>query len=422
MNHPPEAGLAKRLCVRAEAVREHLAAVVDSCDDAIISEDLSGAVNAWNRGAEKIFGYSAGEAMAQPMLMLFPPDRADEESEILTRIRRGESVEHFETIRVRKDGTRVDVSVTISPIRDGNGLIIGASKIARDISGRKRIEEQLARQAVELENSRLAWEAHELEIRKLNESLEERIAERTAQLKIAQHELEAFTYSVAHDLRAPLRHILGFAGLFVEEFGTALDPPALHYLQRIQDGTRRMGLLVDELLSLARTGQRSLHLQVCGLNAIVEEIISIVKAETQGRDVEWKIGSLPAMECDRVLIGQVFRNLISNAIKYSRPRPHAVIEIGQTERNGQAAIFVRDNGVGFNMKYADKLFGVFQRLHREEEFEGAGVGLATARRIVQKHGGRIWAEAELNQGATFYFTLGGSERAGSRGDAATAGA
>ena len=534
-------------------VREHLAAVVDSSDDAIISKALDGTITAWNHGAEKIFGYSAAEAIGQPMLTLFPPDRVNEESDILERIRRGDNVDHFETVRVRKDDRRIDVSVTISPIRDGNGAIVGASKIARDISERKQAEgklaeqaEELSRQAEELSRSQQAletqtlmlqsvldsideglvaadengkfilwnpaatrivgmgaenvapggWNSHygvylpdtitplpdeqnplsraiqgevstaeifirnpeleegvwleisggplkgrdgsarggvvafrditqkkaaELEIRKLNESLEERIVQRTAQLEAANRELDSFTYSVSHDLRAPLRHIMGFAAACLEEFGTTLEPQALHYVQRIQDGTRRMGLLTDQLLNLARTGQRSLHLQLTGLNAVAEEIIAVLKPETEGREVEWKIGSLPSLECDAVLIGQVFQNLLSNAIKYSRTRPHAVIEIGHTQENGQPVIFVRDNGVGFDMKYVDKLFGVFQRLHREEDFEGTGVGLATVHRIVQKHGGRIWAEAELDLGSTFYFTLGGSERTGLRGDVATAG-
>lgn len=180
-----------------------------------------------------------------------------------------------------------------------------------------------------------------------------------------------------------------------------------------------MGQLVDELLNLARVGRQPLTIQVTGLNAVVKDVVSLLTPEMEGRQVEWRIAELPFVECDPVLIQQVFQNLIGNALKYSRPRPLAVIEIGQTTADGIPAIFIRDNGVGFSMKYADKLFGVFQRLHRAEDFEGTGVGLATVDRIIQKHGGRVWADAELGRGATFYFTLGGREHSAS-GNASTA--
>jgi PAS domain S-box-containing protein len=231
-----------------------------------------------------------------------------------------------------------------------------------------------------------------------------------ADLAASLKELEAFTYSVSHDLRAPLRHISGFSKILSEEFGPSLPQEAQHHLQRIEEGTRRMGTLVDDLLNLARVGRRELSLQVAGLRAVVDEVIAELKSELEGREIEWKIGSLPFVECDPGLVKQVFQNMISNAVKFTRPRPKAVIEIGQEEKDGVTAIFVRDNGVGFSMKYADKLFGVFQRLHRPEDFEGTGVGLATVLRIIQKHHGRIWAEAELDKGAAFYFTLGNIEK------------
>jgi PAS domain S-box-containing protein len=376
--------------VRVEEVRESLAAVVESSDDAIISKSLDGTITAWNSGAEKLFGYSSSEALGKPMRMLLAPERANEESDILARIGRGEGVDHFETVRVRKDGKNIDVSATVSPMRDSSGVVVGASNIARDITERKLAEKK---------------------IRKLNDELEHRVVERTAQLEEANQELESFTYSVAHDLRAPLRHIAGFSGILVEEFGPALSAEAQRYLQRIQEGTQRMGRLVDELLTLAKVGRQPLNLQIAGLNSIVQEVIGMLQPDVEGRQVEWKIADLPFVECDPALLRQVFQNLISNALKYSRPRSHSVIEIGQILQNEQPVVFVRDNGVGFSMKYADKLFGVFQRLHRSEDFEGTGVGLATVQRIIKKHQGQVWAEAELDKGATFYFTLGGLQPA-----------
>jgi PAS domain S-box-containing protein len=798
---------------RAEEVREHLAAVVDSSDDAIISKDMNGTITAWNRGAEKIFGYSSAEALGQPMLMLFPPERASEETDILERIRQGGSVEHFETVRIRKDGKSIDISSTISPIRDSSGVIVGASKIARDITQRrqaeralrdseerfqamannipqlawmaendghifwynrrwyeytgttpqqmdgwgwqsvhdpevlprvlekwkeaiaagsafemefplrgadghfgifltritpekdsagqivrwfgtntditalKQVEEKAAAQARELKRSRevleeqarvldlapvlvrdmesrivfwthgaeklyglssqqtlgvvshelfhthfpeplemvekklseagrwegevvhtkrdgsvmilasnwvlyrdehgratrilevntdvtarkhaeerLAEQAEEMsrqaeelvssqqalesktrmlklvldsmgegliasdlegrfiiwndsatklmgrnaadlpseqwapyykvflldgitpypedrlplvralhgesaqaemmidhpgrasgvflevtarplkdiegnlfggvavlrditerkaaerEIQKLNQDLEARVIQRTAQLEEANKELEAFTYSVSHDLRAPLRHMSGFTRILVEDFGPSLPEEAQGHLRRIESGALRMGRLVDELLNLTRVGRQTLSVQVTGLSPIIKDVLSMFELEAQGRQVEWKVAEMPFVECDPTLISQVFQNLIGNALKYSRPRSRAVIEIGHFQQNGSPVIFIRDNGVGFSMKYADKLFGVFQRLHRAEDFEGTGVGLATVQRIIQKHGGRIWADAELDRGATFYFTLGGREHSASGNAAVAAGA
>jgi PAS domain S-box-containing protein len=240
-------------------------------------------------------------------------------------------------------------------------------------------------------------------------------------LTASNKELEAFTYSVSHDLRAPLRHISGFSNMLSEELGPTLPPEAQHHLERIQQGTSRMGALVDDLLNLARVSRQELRLQVTGLSSILQEVLDVLKPEYEGRQVQWKVGILPFLECDPGLIRQVLQNLVTNALKFTRPRTQAVIEIGQSEQQGGPAIFVRDNGVGFNMKYANKLFGVFQRLHRVEDFEGTGVGLATVYRIVHKHGGTIWAEAETDKGATFYFTLAGVHKEDTRAKAVTVG-
>jgi light-regulated signal transduction histidine kinase (bacteriophytochrome) len=250
----------------------------------------------------------------------------------------------------------------------------------------------------------------------LNQQLQSEIAVRTErerelmrlarERESANHELEAFTYSVSHDLRAPLRHITGFSRLLAEQCGPSLSPQARHCLNRIDESTRGMGTLVDELLNLSLIGRRPLKLQSTDLKALVDEVIIEMRPDLDRRNIIWTIDSLPRLEADPALLKIVFQNLLGNAVKYTRPRPDPAIAIGSTALNDEQVIFVRDNGVGFDMKYADKLFGVFQRLHRSEDFEGTGIGLATVQRIVQKHGWRIWATAAEGQGATFYLAPG----------------
>jgi len=234
----------------------------------------------------------------------------------------------------------------------------------------------------------------------------QRLERRTAELSETNIELESFAYSVAHDLRAPLRHIAGYSGVLSQDYGPRLEAEGLRCLGKITECARTMGILVDDLLALSKVGRQPLSFQDTALGSLVARVVEDIAPDLAGRDVEWRIGELFNAECDPGLMKQVFTNLLSNAVKYTRKQAHAVIEVGQTMRDDEHVVFVRDNGVGFEMQYAHKLFEVFQRLHNDSDFEGTGVGLAIVQRIVRKHGGRIWVEAALDQGATFFFTLG----------------
>ena len=361
--------------------------IIESAMDAIVAIDNDQRIVLLNPAAEKMFCVTAGEALGQ-RLDRFLPERYREahHGHVKQFARTGVTTRAMATLGsvrgLRSTGEEFPLEASISQLEVGGTKLF--TVILRDISERKRAED---------------------EIRELNEDLERRVEERTAQLQLVNRELEAFTYSVSHDLRAPIRHIDGFTKLLVEESAESLTPEAQRYLHRIQEGSHRMGVLVDELLDLTRVGRHGLRMEATDLNVLVRQVVTMLQPEYENRKVEWKLGELPHVMCDSTLVRQVFQNLLSNALKYSRPRPQAVIEVGKTSDQEQT-VFVRDNGVGFSMKYADKLFGVFQRLHRVEEFEGTGIGLATVQRIIQKHGGRVWAEAELDHGATFYFTLG----------------
>jgi PAS domain S-box-containing protein len=370
-------------------VEQKLAAIVNSSNDAIIGKDLHSIVTSWNAGAEKIFGYSAKEMIGQSITRLIPADRQQEESVIIDRVGRGESVEHFETLRAAKDGHLLDISVTVSPIRDKSGKIVGASKVARDVTERKRVEQ---------------------EIQELNVRLEQRVTERTAELEAANKELEAFSYSVSHDLRAPLRAVDGFSQAVLEDYGAQLPEEGRRDLQTIREGAQRMGLLIDDLLAFCRLSRSPLNKQKVNTTEQVRNVLRKLEFQQEGRKVDVRLGDLPACAGSPAMLEQVWMNLLSNAFKYTRECEKAVVEIGGKIEHSEIIYFVRDNGAGFDMKYAHKLFGVFQRLHRADEFEGTGVGLAIVQRIVHRHGGRVWAEAAVNRGATFYFTLPEKDR------------
>ena len=246
----------------------------------------------------------------------------------------------------------------------------------------------------------------EQKFKKLNEELEQRIQERTAALEAANKELEAFSYSVSHDLRAPLSNIHALSEVLLEKYGAQVGGQAQKYLREISDGVTRMSFLIDDLLNLSKMSRQELHRQDVNLGSLVAEVLKELEAQTVNRKIQWRIGVLPVIKGDQGLIKQVFTNLLSNAIKYTRPRNPAVIEISQEFIEGQRTFLVRDNGVGFDLKQATDLFAPFRRFHRQEDFEGTGVGLATVRRIIDKHQGRIWADSRPGEGSSFYFTVG----------------
>ena len=368
---------------RAEKNVALLAAIVESSDAAIISKDLNGTILSWNPGAQELYGYTASEAVGQSVTMLIPQDRLNEELQILEHIRHDELVNYFETKRRRKDGTLIDVSLTVSPIKDNRGQIIGASKIARDITEQKRAEEK---------------------IRRLNEELEQRVFDRTAQLQAANKELEAFSYSVSHDLRAPLRHINGFSLALLEDYEEKLDDTGKSYLNEIRGASYDMGQLIDDILELSRVTRSEMKRERVDLSKLASEVASRIKQTDVSRDVPFMIEDGLNAYCDKDLIRIVLVNLFENSWKFTSKTKSPEVTFGK-EPTLEAWYFVRDNGAGFDMAYADKLFGAFQRLHNPASFEGTGIGLSTVQRIIHRHGGVVRAEGEVDHGAIFYFSL-----------------
>jgi PAS domain S-box-containing protein len=357
--------------------------LLESAPDAMVIVDRDGLVQIINAQTERLFGYSRDELIGKPVEILMPQrfhaQHVGHRSHYSESAKTREMGAGLELSGRHKDGTEFPVEISLSPLKTQGGTLI--SSAIRNVSDRRHAEE---------------------EIRKLNSVLRDRVAE----LNAVNKELESFSYSVSHDLRAPLRHIDGFTRILKEEYAAELPEDGIRYLDRVLEAANHMGQLVDDLLNLARIGRREIAKQRVRLEDVVRQAIAELPPETSGRNIEWLIEPLACAECDPGLMKLVFSNLLSNAAKFTRTRENAVIEVGECESRGAPAYFVRDNGVGFDPKYADKLFGVFQRLHPQEDFEGTGIGLATVQRIIRRHGGEIWAESETDCGATFFFTLG----------------
>ncbi len=368
----------KRTEQTLEQLRRQTELILNSAGEGICSLDLGGRATFVNLAAAQILGYEAGELIGQPVHHILRHSKAEaashslEEHPIYAVLNNGSIRRGTDEVFRRKDGTDFPVEYVGTPIRE-DGELVGAVVVFKDITERKRAEE---------------------EIRQLNESLQNTVKE-----------LEAFSYSVSHDLRAPLRHIVGFAELLRKNAPTTFDEKSRHYLAVISDSAKQMGEMIDRLLAFSRMERAQLRKTHVNIEQLLKEVLHGLQEEIEGRKIIWKIGGLPEVYGDPSLLRLVLVNLLSNSLKFTRTRAEAQIEIGCNHGKNEFIFFVRDNGVGFDMKYADKLFGVFQRLHRAEEFEGNGIGLANVRRIVHRHGGRTWAEGSVGIGATFYFSL-----------------
>ena len=373
---------------REVAIRTQQASLLNLTHDTIFVRDMNDVITYWNRGAQELYGWSAEEVIGKRAHDLLKTifsastedrltDRAEAIRADLLRMGRWDG----ELRQTKADGTEVVVSSRWSLQRDEQGSPVAVLETNNDITERKRRENQ---------------------IRGLNHEL----GKRSAELEGSNKELEAFAYSVSHDLRAPLRHMVGYTELLQKHSSSTLDDKGRRYMKTILEAAKQMGTLIDDLLAFSRIGRAETRETMVSMDQLVQEVQSEVFHETEGRNITWKVGALPDLYGDRSMLKLVLVNLVANAIKFTRTRSAPEIEIGSRDTTlDSVVVFVKDNGVGFDMKYGNKLFGVFQRLHRANEFEGTGIGLATVQRIVHRHGGRVWAEGQVGSGATFYLSI-----------------
>lgn len=378
----------KRAEAELRAAAERTRRIVESALDAVVIMDETGAITDWNPHAETTFGWKKEEALGKTVAELLIPEKLRDAHRMGQRrfLETGEGPalnRRLEMTALRRNGEEFPVELTISPIREPDGRW-SFSGFVRDITERVQMEAAL---------------------RTANEGLESRVKLRTSQLEAVNKELESFSYTVSHDLRAPLRHIDGFLEIFMEQAAHKLDDKDRDCLKMVSESAQKMDRLVEGILTFSRLGQTKLEPTSFALGPMVDDIRKFLATTSDTRKITWKISPLPEISGDAILIRQVFINMISNAIKFSSKQSEPIIEIGTMNHPDEDIVFVRDNGVGFNMKYADKLFGAFQRLHTDEEFSGSGIGLAFVKRIVHRHGGRTWAVGESGKGATFFVAL-----------------
>jgi len=334
----------------------------------------------------QILGYPYEELITMDFRIITHPNHLEHDVERVRQMVAGiRDSDSWEKRYIRKDGKETWARITTALTRDENGLPKYFITVTQDISGQKEAE---------------------AEIQRLNAELEQRVRERTAQLEAANRELEGFSYSVSHDLRAPLRHLTGFVNLLEKHKPKELDEKSRHYLKVISDSAVKMGRLIDDILSFSRLGRAELRRRRINMDGLVKEARDLIRQDLQEREILWKVDVLPEVNADPEMLKMVVTNLIANAVKFTRQKDRGVIEIGCLDDQPDEDIFYfKDNGSGFDMRYEDKLFGLFQRLHHEKDFEGTGLGLANVRRIIARHGGRTWAEGKVGEGATFYFSL-----------------
>ncbi|MBI2865148.1 MAG: PAS domain S-box protein [Chloroflexi bacterium] len=379
------------------AERERLRVTLHSIGDGVIATDTGGRVVMVNRVAEQLTGWSQDEARGLPLADIFPiineQTRETVENPVARTLATGQIVglaNH--TALVARDGTERSIADSAAPIRDEAGVVLGVVLVFRDVSAAKWAE--LERERMRSEVKELVAEAYQ----------------RAVDLDAVNKELETFAYSVSHDLRAPLRHIEGFARVLLEDYPDRLDEQGKRYLGFVGDAAQRMSQLIDALLALSRVTSFEMHRQQVDLSAVARSVADALRESQPERQVELSCAEGLVVTGDGRLLRIVLENLLGNAWKFTAHRPVARVDVGvlpaDGEEDGKPVYFVRDNGAGFDMAYADKLFGAFRRLHSESEFPGSGIGLATVQRIVRRHGGRVWAEAEIDKGATFYFMLG----------------